>query len=53
MQFDDSDIAPFSSKELFDIQTTIECKFTLKRVRDMIMTYRPRFDLSFLLRRKY
>ena len=28
-----------SSKEFLDIQATIECGFTLKRVRDMIITY--------------
>ena len=33
-----SDIGPVSSKEFLDIQVTIECKFTLKRVRDMIIT---------------
>ena len=27
------------SKEFLDIQATIECRFTLKRVRDMIRTY--------------
>ena len=32
-----SDIAPVSSKEFHDIQATIECRFTLKRVRDMII----------------
>ena len=35
-----SDFAPASSKEFLDIQATIECRFTLKRVRDMIKTYR-------------
>ena len=30
-----SDFAPASSKEFLDIQATIECGFTLKRVRDM------------------
>ena len=34
-----SDIAPVSSKEFLEIQTTIQCEFTLKRVRDMIRTY--------------
>ena len=34
-----SDFAPVSSKEFLDIQATIECGFTLKRVRDMIRTY--------------
>ena len=29
----------YSSKEFLDIQATIECGFTLKRVRDMIKTY--------------
>ena len=33
-----SDFAPASSKEFFDIQATIECGFTLKRVRDMTRT---------------
>ena len=33
------DFAPASSKEFLDIQATIECGFTLKRVRDMIKTY--------------
>ena len=32
-----SDFAPASSKEFLDIQATIECGFTLKRVRDMSM----------------
>ena len=31
-------MAPVSSKEFLDIQTNIECGFTLKRVRDMIKT---------------
>ena len=34
-----SDFAPASSKEFLDIQATIECGFTLKRVRDIIRTY--------------
>ena len=34
-----SDFAPASSKEFLDIQVTIECGFTLKRVRDMTRTY--------------
>ena len=29
----------FEPKEFLDIQATIECGFTLKRVRDMIKTY--------------
>ena len=35
-----SDFAPASSKEFLDIQATVECGFTLKRVRDMTRTYR-------------
>ena len=31
-----SDIAPVSSKEVIDIQSSTECEFTLKRLRDMI-----------------
>ena len=34
-----SDFATASSKEFLDIQATVECGFTLKRVRDMIRTY--------------
>ena len=34
-----SDFVPASSKEFLDIQATIECGFTLKRVRDMTRTY--------------
>ena len=33
-----SDIVPVSSKECLDIQATIECRFTLRRVREMIIT---------------
>ena len=32
-------MAPVSSKEFLDIQTTIEYRFTRKRVRDMIITH--------------
>ena len=32
-------IAPAWSKEILDIRTTIERRFNLKRVRDMIITY--------------
>ena len=32
-------MAPVSSKEFPDIRTTIECRFTLKLVRVMIITY--------------
>ena len=31
---------PVSSKEFLDIQATIECRFTLKHLRDMIITYK-------------
>ena len=34
-----SDFMPASSKKFLDIQATIECRFTLKRVRDMARTY--------------
>ena len=33
------DIAPVSRKEFLDIQGTIECGLTLKRVPDLIRTY--------------
>ena len=45
-------LAKCLSKEFLDIQATIECGFTLKRVRDMIRTYSqgkyylPRIDLN-------
>ena len=34
-----SHFAPASSKEFIDIQETVECVLTLKRVRDMTRTY--------------
>ena len=34
-----SDIVLVSSKEFLDIQATIESRFTLKVIRDMIITY--------------
>ena len=34
-----SDFAPASSKKFLDIQATIECGFTLKRVRDMKLVF--------------
>ena len=34
-----SDIAPVLSKRFPDIQITVECRFTLKRLHDMIITY--------------
>ena len=44
-----SDFAPASSRKFLDIQTTIQCGFTVKHVRDMIRTYsqatvRPIFE---------
>ena len=35
-----SDIASVSSKEFLDIQSTAECRFTLRHVSDMIKTHR-------------
>ena len=35
----DSLDSPASSKEFLGIQATIECKFTLERIRDIIITY--------------
>ena len=43
-----SDFAPASSKEFLDIQATIECGFTLKRVRDMARTYSQYNSMRFL-----
>ena len=37
--FETSDFAPASSMEFLDIQATVQCGFTLKRVREMIRTY--------------
>ena len=34
-----SDFTPALSREFLDIQATIECEYTLKRVRDMTRTY--------------
>ena len=42
-----SDIAPVSSKEFHDNKATIECRFTIKRVRGTIRTYRK--NLYFFL----
>ena len=41
-----SDMASALSKEFLDIHPTIECGFTLKRVRDMIITCRLRCKTS-------
>ena len=35
-----SDFVPASSKEFLDVQTAVECRFTLKGVRDMTRAYR-------------
>ena len=50
-----SDIAPVSSMRFFNIQTTIECRFTLKGVRNMIITcsqypfcLRKKLEMNFL-----
>ena len=43
-----SDFAPALSKEFLDIQATIECGFTLKRVSDMTRRYDARFYLELL-----
>ena len=40
-----SEIAPASSKEFLDIQATIEHRFTLKRVRDIIIKYSYKISL--------
>ena len=37
-----------TSNEFLDIQATKECRFTLKRVRDMVITYSHNFN-SFIL----
>ena len=42
-----SDFASVSSKEFLDVQETIECGFTLKRVRDMTRTYSKIFAFNF------
>ena len=41
-----SDFAPVLIKEFLDIQATLECRLTLKKVRDIIWTYSQmyRFD---------
>ena len=36
--FQSESVAPVSSKEFLDIQATVECGFTLKRVPDMKIT---------------
>ena len=44
-----SDFVPASSKEFLDIQATIECGFTLKRIRDMTRTYSQTFIIIVVL----
>ena len=44
-----SDTAPVLRKGFRDIHATIECRFTLKRVRHMIITYNGRRKPTFLL----
>ena len=41
-----SDITSVSSKKFIDIQATIECRFTMKRVRGMIRIYSQIRDLE-------
>ena len=42
---------PVLSKEVLEIQATIECGFTLRRVRDMIRTYSFRYQLTSYLQK--
>ena len=42
-----SDFAPASSKEFLDIKATIECGFTLKRVRDLTRIYNQLMNTLF------
>ena len=37
-------MAPVLGREPLDIQAAIECRFTLKRVRDMIITYLSNYE---------
>ena len=46
-----SDFVPVSSKEFLDIQATIECEFTLERVRDMIRAYSIIFCFIIVIRK--
>ena len=39
-------ITPVSSKEFLDIHATIDCRFTLKRVRDMMITVKCTVQIS-------
>ena len=42
-------MSPASSKEFPGIQATIECGFTMKRVRDMIKTYNQYRKMQFCM----
>ena len=42
-----SDIAPVSNKDFLDIQATIECRFTLKRVRHMAIADSQKKKIKF------
>ena len=44
-----SDFASVSSKEFPDIQATVECRFTLKQVHDMIITHSQGYYEFFFL----
>ena len=49
-----SDIVPVTSKAFLDIQVNIECGFTLKCVRDMIITCsQDNFNFKILLEKQY
>ena len=48
-----SDLASVSSKEFLDIQVTLECRFTLKHVRDMIRTYNEKVVIQLFCLGKY
>ena len=48
-----SDIAPVSSKEFHDNKATIECRFTIKRVRGTIRTYRKNLFFFYLSKTDY
>ena len=48
-----SNFVPALSKEFLDIQTSIECGFTLKRLRDMTRTYNQKPHLQLFLWNNY
>ena len=43
-----SDIAPVSSREFHDNKAIVECRFTIKRVRGTIRTYRKNLYIFFI-----